>query len=365
MINLERSALFDYKGQTVITPWDRLKKHIFQAYPIHMTDRVITEDHLLEIAREYEDRADMVWVVDQSIKTVADFPWHYRPSDLGRNFIHEFPRVTRRSKRPMLWGDVRLVPTGGVAHGTFKNKIIATYHEADFDIVMLSYHESEADANYQRLKARFPDIKHVKNVKGIAEAHREAARITETEMVWIIDADADILPSFNFEYIPPMANRKNTTYSWFARNPVNGLEYGYGGIKLFPREQLLEMGHELPDFSTGAAFYQPVRDVANITSFNKDPFRTWRSAFRECVKLSSKINPNQKDDETNERLEIWCTVDNGARFGRYCVKGANEGREYGIANKDDVAALNKINDFEWLRERFVESMKQRTIRTDD
>jgi len=218
MINLERSALFDYKGQTVITPWDRLKKHIFQSYPIHMTDRVITEDHLLEIAREYEDRADMIWIVDQSIKTVADFPWHYRPSDLGRNFIHEFPRVTRRSKRPMLWGDVRLVPTGGVAHGTFKNKIIATYHEADFDIVMLSYHESEADANYQRLVARFPDIKHVKNVKGIAEAHREAARIAETEMVWIIDADADILPSFNFDYIPPMANRKNTTYSWFARS---------------------------------------------------------------------------------------------------------------------------------------------------
>ena len=52
MINLERSALFDYKGQTVITPWDRLKKHIFQSYPIHMTDRVITEDAAIKSGAE-------------------------------------------------------------------------------------------------------------------------------------------------------------------------------------------------------------------------------------------------------------------------------------------------------------------------
>ena len=33
-------------------------------------------------------------------------------------------------------------------------------------------------------------------------------------------------------------------------------------------------------------------------------------------------------------------------------KGALEGKEYGIANKDDNEALVKINDFEWLREQF-------------
>ena len=71
------------------------------------------------------------------------------------------------------------------------------------------------------------------------------------------------------------------------------LEYGYGGVKLFPRAQLITLGHELPDFTTGVAHYQPVSDVSNITRFNKDPYRTWRSAFRECVKLASKINPNQ------------------------------------------------------------------------
>jgi hypothetical protein len=36
-----------------------------------------------------------------------------------------------------------------------------------------------------------------------------------------------------------------------------------------------------------------------------------------------------------------------------------EGKAYGIEHKDDIDALSKINDFEWLREQFVASMKKR------
>ena len=91
-------------------------------------------------------------------------------------------------------------------------------------------------------------------------------------------------------------------------------------------------------FTTGVNLSNP-SDVSNITRFNKDPYRTWRSAFRECVKLASKVNPNQKTAESNERLEAWCTIDNGERFGRYCIKGALEGKAYGLENKDNVEAL--------------------------
>lgn len=356
------NILRDFKGQSVVTPWDRLKKHIFASYPVIYTEEKIkTADELTTLASEYVGKSDMVWVVSKDISVNPDFPWHYRPSDEGCHFIHEFPKVTRRTKRPVTWGDVRLVPTGGVIHGSIKNKIIANYHDADFDIFMISFHEAEADDNFAKLRERFPEAQHVKNVKGIGNAHRQVGELAKTEMVYVVDADADIMNDFYFDFIPPMSNRKNTTYVWRARNPINNLEYGYGGIKLFPRQQLVDLGHELPDYTTGAAFFQPISDVSNITRFNKDPYRTWRSAFRECVKLASKINPNQVDTETEERLEAWCTVDNGGRFGRYCIKGALEGRAYGEAHRDDIEALNKINDFEWLRERFVESMKKRIV----
>ena len=355
-------SMREFKGQNVVTPWDRLKKHIFNSYPvIHTEEKITSVDELTKAAFEYQGKSDMVWIVAPGVQINPDFPWHYRPSAEGHNFIHEFPRVTRRNKRPVSWGDVRLVPTGGVIHASVKNKIVAAYHEDDFDIFMISFHEAEADENFHKLTHRFPEAQHVKNVKGIGNAHKQVGELAKTEMVYVVDADADVMDHFQFDFQPPMSNRKNTTYVWRARNPINDLEYGYGAIKLFPRQQLIDMGHELPDFTTGAAFFQPISDVSNITRFNKDPFRTWRSAFRECVKLASSVNPNQKQEETDARLETWCTVDNGGRFGRYCIKGANEGKAYGLANKDNVEALNKINDFEWLREQFVESMKKKNI----
>lgn len=366
MNNLNLSGLkLSYEGQNVITPWDRLKKFIFQSYPVVTAPKIQTLDSLLEVASQYAGESPMIWMVAQDVGNIReDFPWHYRVDGIHTNYIHEFPRVIKRTGNPVAWGDVLLVPTSGQATGKIKNKITATYSKTDFDVVMISFHEAEADSNYQKLKEIYPDAIHVKNVEGIGAAHKQAAEQSSTQMVYIVDADADVLPDFKFDYIPPMSKRDNTTYVWSARNPINDLEYGYGGVKLFPRKQLLEMGHVLPDFSTGSAFYQPVSDISNITRFNKDPFRTWRSAFRECVKLASSVNPNQVKEETTSRLEAWCTIDNGGRFGRYCIKGALEGKAYGIANQGDVDALNKINDFEWLREQFVASMKKR-ISADD
>lgn len=353
--------LLEFKGQSVVTPWDRLKKHVFTSYPImKLNKRVNDQERLLELASQYKGKSEMVWIVYEGANLNPKFPWHYRPSDMGKNFIHEFPNVIKRTGRATNWGDVKLVPTAGVVYDWVQNKIVSSYHEADFDVFMISYHEAEADENFKKLQQRFPDAMHVKNVKGIAEAHKECARRSETEMVYIVDADADVYDGFHFDYVPPMNKRKNTTYVWSAKNPVNDLVYGYGGVKLFPREQLLEMGHILPDFTSGVSFYQPVSDVSNITRFNKDPYRTWRAAFRECVKLASGIQQSETPrQETIDRLEAWTTVDNGARFGRYCVKGALEGKAYGEEHANDVDALNKINDFEWLREQFVASMKKR------
>ena len=360
MINISKSFR-EFKGQNVVTPWDRLKKHVFGSYPIITTkSKVRDPDDLAKLALQYQGKSKMVWVAVDYVTMRPDFPWHYRPSDRGQNYIHEFPKSIKRTNRSVTWGDLQLVPTDGVVYGKYRNKITANYHDADFDVFMISYHEEEADRNFQLLKQRFPDAKHVKNVEGIGNAHKECAKQSSTEMVYIVDADADIMGDFHFDYVPPMAKRINTTYVWSARNPINGLEYGYGGIKLFPREQLLEMGHILPDFTAGVSFYQPVSNVSNVTRFNKDPYRTWRSAFRECVKLSSGIQQTDSPrKDTVDRLEAWCTLDNGARFGRYFIKGALEGKAYGEEHADDVEALNKINDFEWLREQFVASMKKR------
>jgi hypothetical protein len=41
-------------------------------------------------------------------------------------------------------------------------------------------------------------------------------------------------------------------------------------------------------------------------------------------------------------------------YGEYAIAGAIAGREYGTANRGNIEALKKINDFEWLDRKFKE-----------
>ena len=218
-----------------------------------------------------------------------------------------------------------------------------------YDIVFISYQEPNADENYAALKSRFPMAKRVHGVKGIHQAHIKAAKKCFTKMCWIVDADALILDTFNFDYEVP-DHQLDHVHVWRSKNPVNGLVYGYGGVKLFPRELTVTMDTSKPDMTTSISNkFKAISEIANITAFNVDPFNTWKSAFRECAKLSSRIIDRQKNEETQYRLETWCTVGEDRPYGSYAVAGARAGRKFGISSSSN---LQLINDFDWLKEQF-------------
>jgi hypothetical protein len=101
--------------------------------------------------------------------------------------------------------------------------------------------------------------------------------------------------------------------------------------------------------------FQAVPLLSNITAFNTTPFNTWRSAFRECCKLASRSIDRQDNTETTERLEAWCQLNNTVSYGYYGYAGALAGRLYGQENAGNLPALSKINDFDWLKEKFEQS----------
>jgi hypothetical protein len=224
-----------------------------------------------------------------------------------------------------------------------------------YDIVFISYQEPNANENYAALKARFPSAKRVHGVKGIHQAHIAAAKRCFTKMFWIVDADAQIVEDFNFDYEVDDYNL-NTVHVWRSLNPINDLVYGYGGVKLFPRQLTINMDTSNLDMTTSISNkFKAMPDISNVTAFNTDPFSTWRSAFRECVKLSSKSIDRQQDDETNARLNVWCTTGKDKLYGKYAIQGACAGRDYGYTNKDNLEALKLINDFDWLEGKFKEA----------
>jgi len=221
-----------------------------------------------------------------------------------------------------------------------------------YDIVFISYQEPNADDNWKALKSRFPMAKRIHGVKGIHQAHIAAAKKCFTKMFWIVDGDAVIMDDFNFDYEVP-SHQQDHVHVWRSKNPVNDLVYGYGGIKLFPRRMTIHMDTSKPDMTTSiTGKFKAMPQLSNVTAFNTGPFETWKSAFRECTKLASKIIDRQKNEETENRLHIWQTVGKDRPYGEFALRGAQAGSAYGKASQGDIEALKKINDFEWLLEKF-------------
>jgi hypothetical protein len=222
-----------------------------------------------------------------------------------------------------------------------------------YDVIFISYNELQADANWNKLKMKIPYAMRIHGIKGIHQAHIEAAKKAFTPMIWIVDADACIVDEFDFSYVPNRTDR-DAVHVWRSRNPINDLEYGYGGVKLFPRLATVNMDTSKADMTTSISTkFIPMEQVSNITAFNTDEFSTWRSAFRECCKLASAVIDRQRQDETDTRLAAWCSdTGRNRQFGDFAICGARAGRKYGVDNQGNINALKKINDFDWLKEQF-------------
>ena len=168
-------------------------------------------------------------------------------------------------------------------------------------------------------------------------------------MFWVVDGDAQIVDDFKFDH-EVSSYDLDCVHVWRARNPVNGLEYGYGGVKLLPRMLTLKMDTTTNDMTTSISNkFKAMPTVSNITAFNTDPLSTWRGAFRECAKLASKTIQGQLEEETNDRLKTWTTHADGIHSG-YALRGANAGMQFGLRVGAD---LGLINNFEWLGEQFA------------
>ena len=76
-----------------------------------------------------------------------------------------------------------------------------------YDVIFISYNEIQADVNWNKLKMKIPYAMRIHGIKGIHQAHIEAAKKAFTPMIWIVDADACIVDEFDFSYVPNRTDR--------------------------------------------------------------------------------------------------------------------------------------------------------------
>jgi hypothetical protein len=237
----------------------------------------------------------------------------------------------------------------------------------DLDVVFLSYDEPRAEAFWQDLKAKCPWACRVHGVRGFDRAHKEAAHQAGGDHFVTIDADCIVDPGFFEITIDDALLTGRTIVSWPGRNHVNGLVYGAGSIKCWPRAYVLAMrSHENADpeeRSVDFAYTDWSRtDVPQLidalvpfgTVFgNGSPLQAFRSGFRAGVRLGladgrRSLRYGQTEDFVPVVLQwllVWLSVGADVDNGIWCIYGARLGCTRVSFEDWDYTA---INDFDWF-----------------
>jgi len=238
----------------------------------------------------------------------------------------------------------------------------------EFDVVFLSYDEPNADLNYANLCSKVPWAKRVHGIKGSDEAHKEAARISDTD--WIITVDADnIVDTKFFNLDIDVEDPKIQVYSWLGQNKINGLQYGNGGLKIWRKDFILGMKtHEAADTENAQVDfcwedgYRQFMKCYSITDITGSPFQAWRAGFREGVKMTLMDGIKVPAQEIQQRiwwhnihrLRMWSTVGAHEENGEFAVLGARMGTY--MANCTDWNYV-EVRDFEVLKNIYNKDVK--------
>lgn len=190
---------------------------------------------------------------------------------------------------------------------------------AELDCVYLSYDEPNKEENWAQIKNMVPWANRVDGIKGSDAAHKAAADASVTDRFILIDGDN--IPDDNFFDLTLNIDdaSEDCVFRWKARNAINGLMYGNGGISCWTKEFIYNMKtHEnsdgAPENDVEFCFYPnyiAMYDCYSTTYPNASPFQAWRAGFREGVKmcLDRGKKPTLEDFKVNSRnlnnLTIW------------------------------------------------------------
>lgn len=233
----------------------------------------------------------------------------------------------------------------------------------DLDVIYLTYDEPNKEKFWIQIQNMVPWAKRVDGVKGSDAAHKSAANTSETDRFILIDGDN--IPNtdfFNCQLVLDETNY-NKVFRWKARNEINGLMYGNGGISCWTKEFVLNMRtHEASDGSAenDVEFcfhpdYWAMYDCYSVTYPNQSPFQAWRAGFREGVKmcLDRGVKPSLHDFEQRvhkrnyDHLNIWHNVGADVENGYWAMFGARLGTYMTMMSDWDYT---EVQDFDKLSE---------------
>ena len=211
---------------------------------------------------------------------------------------------------------------------------------SDLDFVYISYLEPNREENWADLKNKVPWAKRVDGVVGFDSAHKAAAEKAETDFFISVDGDNIIDERFLLETLDWTKTDPKAVHRWRARNNINNLVYGNGGLVGWPRETCLQMEtHENAkdkraeiDFCWTVA-HENLHNCYSTTVINASASQAFIAGYREGVKMSldqgKRVAPaNFVKDIWRGNLRnlcMWMSVGADVKNGLWAIYGACQG----------------------------------------
>jgi hypothetical protein len=231
---------------------------------------------------------------------------------------------------------------------------------ADLDCIHLTYDEPNAEENWIKIKNMVPWARRVAGIKGSDAAHKAAADASDTDRFVLVDGDNIPDPTF---FNLSLEVDEACVYRWRAKNYINGLMYGNGGLSVWSKEFVYAMRtHEASDglVENDVEFcfypnYYAMHDCYSTTYPNGSAFQAWRAGFREGVKmcLNKGARPTLTEFQARvhqrnlDHLTIWHNVGRDVEHGIWAMAGSRMGTYMTMLTEWDY---REVQDFSALEE---------------
>jgi hypothetical protein len=281
---------------------------------------------------------------------------HFIKSTRNGNYTHDLIKSDNVSVH--LFPSEAIVPRDAVQHMydkltdydyVVKHKVDETVEP--LDVIFFSNGEACAEENYEHLLSLgiLNRIVRVDGVKGRVASQHAAAVASNTPWYFLVNAKLKVRENFNFNWQPNI-HKSRRHYIFTATNPVTVLEYGHQAIVANNKKLTLNTVVRGLDFTMDSKT-EVLSVNSGISTFNTSKWDTWRTAFREVIKLK-----HYTDNDSKHRLNAWLTIGKG-EFGEYSIKGATDAVKYYDEVDGDMDKLMLTYDWEWLENRYMKCLK--------
>ena len=214
------------------------------------------------------------------------------------------------------------------------------------DVIFFSNGEACADENYEHLLSLNLSnrIVRVDGINGRVASQHAAANASNTPWYFLVNAKLKVHKDFDFNWQPNIYKSRRH-YIFTATNPVNGLVYGHQAIVANNKKLTLNTVVRGLDYTMDSP--TEVVDInSGIAIYNSSAWDTWRTAFREMIKLCCNT-----DQDSIDRSSAWLNKGNGD-FGEYSKLGAKDAVDYYNSVGGDMKKLMLSYDWEWLHDYY-------------